>query len=392
MKKNKTPPVSSELKPSEKSEKEEGLADVVACSSSICFIDGVGGRLIYRGYDAVELAAKSTFEEVAYLLWYGRLPGLTEFQAFLDGFTGSATLPVETVMILRMFPNAATPMEVLRTAVSSLGHWDPDSGNTRLDASLRKAQRLTERVPLIVAAHQRLRGGQEPVAPLPNQGIAFNFLYTLQGKEPDPEIVRAFDVALILHADHELNASTFAARVTAATMSDIYSAMTSSIGTLKGPLHGGANVEVMEMLEKIETPQKAEQWVLDKLNAKQKISGFGHRVYRCEDPRVAVLRKYAKTISAKAGDSRLFEITRAVERTMLANSKVFPNVDLYTASLYHAMGIPADLFTPIFAISRTVGWTAHILEQWSNNRLIRPRANYIGSEPVEYVPIATRTR
>jgi citrate synthase len=390
MKKSKSKAVGPSPEQIEK--KEEGLADVVACNSSICLIDGEGGRLIYRGYDALELAKKSTFEEVAYLLWYGRMPGLTEFQAFLDGFTGSMALPVETVMILRMFPKTVTPMEVLRTAVSSLGHWDPDSGNTRLDASLRKAQRLTERVPLIVAAYQRLREGFEPIAPIPNHGIAFNFLYTLQGIEPDPEVVRAFDVALILHADHELNASTFAARVTAGTMSDIYSAVTSAIGTLKGPLHGGANAEVMYMLEEIGEPEQAEKWVRDRLSEKRKIPGFGHRVYRCEDPRVAILRKYAERITDKAGDTRYFEITREVEKAVLANTRVFANVDLYTASLYHAMGLPLDLFTPIFAISRTVGWTAHILEQWSNNRLIRPRAHYVGHSPVKYVPIDSRLR
>ena len=268
---------------------EQGLADVVACNSAICFIDGSGGRLLYRGYDVLDLAAYSTFEEVAYLLWYGRLPGPTEFQVFLDGFIGSMTLPVETFMILRMFPKAATPMEVLRTAVSSLGHWDPDSGNTRLDACLRKAQRLTRRIPLLVAAHQRLREGREPVAPVPGQGVAYNFLYTLHGKVPDPDTVRAFDTALILHADHELNASTFAARVTAATMADIYSSVTSAIGALKGPLHGGANTEVMRMLREIGTPEQAEQWVRDRLAAKEKIPGFGHRVYRCEDPRVGAL-------------------------------------------------------------------------------------------------------
>lgn len=367
-----------------------GLADVVACSSAICFIDGEGGRLVYRGYDVLDLAANSTFEEVAYLLWYGRLPGLTEFQAFLDGFTGSMSLPTETIMILRMFPKAATPMEVLRTAVSSLGHWDPDSGNTRLDACLRKAQRLTERMPLLVAAHQRLRQGLEPVTPIPGQGIAYNFLYALHGQEPDPEIARAFDVALILHADHELNASTFAARVTAATMADMYSSVTSAIGALKGPLHGGANEEVMKMLLVIGAPEKAEGWVLERLAAKAKIPGFGHRVYRCEDPRVAVVRKYAETLCRKTGDSRLFDISKEVERTMLANSKVFPNVDFYTATLYHAMNIPIELFTPIFAISRNVGWTAHILEQWGNNRLIRPRAEYTGPAARQYSSIEDR--
>lgn len=370
---------------------EAGLADVVACDSSICFIDGKGGRLLYRGYDALELAKKSTFEEVAYLLWYGRLPGLTEYQAFLDGFTGFMELPVETIMILRMFPNTATTMEVLRTAVSSLGHWDPDSGNTKLNACLRKAQRLAERIPLLVAAHQRLRQGLEPVIPVSGQGIAYNFLHALHGREPAPETARAFDIALILHADHELNASTFAARVTAATMADIYSSVTSAIGALKGPLHGGANQEVMKMLREIGQPEKAGKWVLARLKNKDKIPGFGHRVYRCEDPRVSVLRKYAKSLAKKMGDSTLFDITSEVERTMLAHSKVFPNVDLYTASLYHAMDIPEELFTPIFAISRNVGWTAHILEQWSNNRLIRPRAEYLGATSLKYVPMEKRT-
>jgi citrate synthase len=374
-----------------KGKHEEGLADVIACNSSICFIDGQLGRLVYRGYDVLDLAAHSTFEEVAYLLWYGRLPGRTEYQAFLDGFTGSMTLPVETVMILRMFPKAATPMEVLRTAVSSLGHWDPDSGNTRLDACLRKAQRLTKRIPLILASHQRLREGMEPIDPVLNQGIAYNFLYTLQGREPDPEIVRALDVSLILHADHELNDSTFAARVTAATMADIYSAVTSAIGALKGPLHGGANTEVMKMLMEIGSADKARQWVLDHLADRKKVPGFGHRVYRCEDPRVAVLRKYTEQITRNAGDADLYEITREVEKTMAEHSKVFPNVDLYTASLYHAMGIPLELFTPIFAMSRVTGWTAHILEQWGNNRLIRPSANYIGSTSLQYIPMDSRT-
>lgn len=391
MKKSKIMPIVSGA-PDREIVKEEGLADVIACNSSICFIDGQAGRLLYRGYDVLDLAKNSTFEEVAYLLWYGRLPGRTEFQAFLDGFTGSMTLPVETVMILRMFPKAATPMEVLRTAVSSLGHWDPDSGNTRLDACLRKAQRLTERISLILASHQRLREGLEPIEPVLHHGIAYNFLYTLQGKEPDPEIVRALDVALILHADHELNASTFAARVTAATMADIYSAVTSAIGALKGPLHGGANTEVMNMLQEIGVVENAEQWVLQRLAAKKKIPGFGHRVYKCEDPRVAVLRKYADIVTRKTGETNLLDITREVERVMAANSKVFPNVDLYSASLYHAMGIPLELFTPIFAMSRVTGWTAHILEQWNNNRLIRPSANYTGPTSLKYLPIDKRTR
>lgn len=389
MKKNRT--VEGTQGEKRKPRKNGGLVDVIACDSTICFIDGKEGRLLYRGYDVVDLARHSTFEEVAYLLWYGRLPGKIEFEAFVDGFIGSMNLPVETVMILRMFPKAATPMEVLRTAISSLGHWDPDSGNTRLDACLRKAQRLTERIPLILAAHQRLREGVEPIAPIPNHGIAYNFLYTLQGNEPDPETVHALDVALILHADHELNASTFAARVTAATMADIYSAVTSAIGTLKGPLHGGANTEVMNMLQEIGTPENAKKWVLSALVDKKKIPGFGHRVYKCEDPRVAILKKYSECISRKTGDMRLFDITAEVARIMASNSKVFANVDLYSASLYQAMGIPLELFTPIFAMSRVTGWTAHILEQWQNNRLIRPSAHYTGPTSQKYLPIKKRT-
>ncbi len=369
-----------------------GLADITICESEICYIDGDEGRLIYRGYDAIELSKQSTFEEVAYLLWYGALPRPTEFKAFLAGFTGSMELPVETVMILRMFPKAATPMEVIRTAVSSLGHWDPDSGNTGLDASLRKAQRLALRIPLLIAAHQRLREGKEPVKPIPGHGIAYNFLYALFGKEPDALTEKAFDAALILHADHELNASTFSARVTASTMADIYSSVTSAIGTLKGPLHGGANMEVMQLLMEIGDPGKARACIEDKLAKKEKIPGFGHRVYRCEDPRVAVLRNYAQILAEKAGDTTYFEITREIEKVVVERTKVFPNVDLYTASLYNAIGLPMELFTPIFAISRTVGWTSHILEQWSNNKLIRPRAEYIGPKSYCYIPIKERAR
>jgi len=367
-----------------------GLEDVVACDSQICFIDGQKGRLLYHGYDVIELAERSRFEEVAYLLWYGRLPGKVEFDAFRDGFAGSIELPTETVMILRMFPHAATPMEVLRTAVSSLGHWDPDSGNTRLDACLRKAQRLTERIPLLVAAHQRLRSGHEPLQPMPGKSIAYNFLYTLHAREPDEEMVRVLDSALILHADHELNASTFAARVTAATMSDMYSSVTSAIGTLKGPLHGGANEEVIKMLREIGDPGKAEAWVLEALSRKEKIPGFGHRVYRTEDPRAAVLKRHAEQLSAQVGDSNWVEIASEVERVMRVNTRVFPNVDYYSGVCYHLMGIPEELFTPVFACSRVVGWTAHILEQWTNNRLIRPRANYTGPDGLHYVPIEER--
>ncbi len=367
-----------------------GLEDVVAGDSSICLVDGERGKLIYYGYDVADLAAHSSFEEVAYLLWYGRLPGRIELDAFLDTFTGSMRLPVETAMILRMFPRSATPMEVLRTAVSSLGHWDPDSGNTALDASLRKATRLTERLPILVTAHQRLRSGLEPLQPKPGRSIAYNFLYTLFGTEPEPAMVTAFDVALILHADHELNASTFAARVVAATMSDMYSGVTAAIGALKGPLHGGANEQAVRIFQEIGDPAKAEAWVLHALETRRKVPGFGHRVYRTYDPRALILKEYARSVSEVAGDTRFYEIACGVEAAMLANSKVFPNVDLWSGICYSAMSIPIELFTPIFAVSRVVGWTAHILEQWSNNRLIRPRAEYIGPTDLEYLPINRR--
>ncbi|MBN1457933.1 MAG: citrate synthase [Armatimonadetes bacterium] len=374
----------------ERSNANPGLRDVIALDSQICYVDGEKGRLVYHGYDVVELAQQSSFEEVAYLLWYGRLPGKVEFDAFLGGFTGSMELPTETVMILRMFPRAATPMEVLRTAVSSMGHWDPDSGNTRLDACLRKAQRLTERIPLLVTSHQRLRSGLEPLAPISGKSIAYNFLYSLHGEHPDPDVVRVLDAALMLHADHELNASTFAARVTAATMSDMYSSVTSAIGALKGPLHGGANEQVMRMLHEIGDPSKAESYVLEALSRKERIPGFGHAVYRTEDPRARVLREHAERLSELSGDTSWFEIAREVERATRENTKVFPNVDFYSGIIYQLMGIPSELFTPLFACSRVVGWTAHILEQWGDNRLIRPRAQYTGPTDLHYVPIDQR--
>ena len=367
-----------------------GLRDVVACDSSITCIDPDKGTLAYRGYDIADLVEHSTFEETAYLLWYGRLPGELEYRAFLDGFTRAIELPMETVMILRLFPRAATPMEVLRTSVSSLGHWDPDSGNTLRDACLRKAIRLTTRLPLLVSSHQRLRDGREPIHPVPGRSIAYNFLYTLTGQEPDALVKRTFDQALIMHVDHELNASTFAARVTAATMADIYSSVTSAIGALKGPLHGGANEQVMRMLTDIGKPQRAEAWVKERLAGKAKISGFGHPVYRTEDPRAAILRGLAEQLSKHVGNDLWYAITREVERVMRESTSVFPNVDLYSASVYHLMGIPTELFTPIFACSRVVGWTAHILEQWENNRIIRPRANYTGPDRIRYVPMRER--
>lgn len=372
-----------------------GLEDVVAGTSSICLVDGIEGRLLYRGYDILDLAEHSSFAEVAFLLWYEHLPTRREFDKFLEEFKSSIELPEQTSMILRLFPRAATPMEVLRTAISSLGHYDPDSGNTSREACLRKAMRLTARIGSIITAHQRLRQGEEPIKPIRGRSIAFNFLYTLFGKEPEPLLERIFDVCLILHADHELNASTFAARVTAATLSDMYSSVVSAIGALKGPLHGGANEQVMRMLLDIGEPSRAESWVRDALARKVKIPGFGHRVYKTEDPRATVLRRHSEALARHTGNPQWYEISRKVEKVMFEyaqreGKKIYPNVDFYSASVYHYMGIPTELFTPIFAMSRISGWTAHILEQWANNRLIRPRAEYTGPARQAYVPIDQR--
>ena len=372
-----------------------GLEDVVAGQSSVCLVDGVEGRLLYRGYDIQDLAENSTFAETAFLLWYEKLPTKKEFDAYLKVCKEATELPYQVNMLLRLFPRTATPMEVLRTAISSLGHYDPDSGNTTHDASLRKAIRLTNRIGSIVTAHERLRNGSEPILPIPGKSVAYNFLYTLFGKEPEPLFEKIFDVCLILHADHEWNASTFAARVTAATMSDMYSSVTSAIGALKGPLHGGANEAVMKMLLEIGDVSKAEAWVGNALKNKVKISGFGHRVYKTEDPRATVLRKYAEQLGKHTGQSKWYEISRVVEKTMFDHmqkegKKIYPNVDFYSASVYHCMGVPQELFTPIFAMSRITGWTAHIMEQWANNRLIRPRAEYTGPLRLSYTPIEKR--
>jgi len=372
-----------------------GLEDVVAGTTSICFLDGREGRLLYRGYDIRELAEYSSFQEVAYLLWYERLPSQSEYAEYLERFRGSIELPEQTSMILRLFPRAATPMEVLRTAVSSLGHYDPDSGNTTHEACLRKAIRLTCRIGSIIAAHERLRQGLEPIHPVPGQSIAYNFFYTLSGTPPDPLFEKILDVALILHADHELNASTFAARVAASTMSDMYSSVTAAIGTLKGPLHGGANEQVMRMLREIGDAENAGKWVRQAFERKMRIPGFGHRVYRTEDPRVDILRTYSRKLADYLNEPKWFGISRAVEQAVgefsgREGKKIYPNVDFYSASVYHYLGLPTQLFTPVFAMSRMAGWTAHIMEQWANNRLIRPRAEYVGPAYRPYVPLQRR--
>ncbi len=369
----------------------EGLEDVVALSSEICFIDGEEGRLVYRGYDIHDLIkGGSTFEEVVYLLWHGELPGKEQLTAFDHALRADRALSPEVLRALHELPKTGNVMEMLRTLVSIAGLYDPDDVDTSYDASVRKASRLVAQVATMVAAIERYRNDQEPLAPNDRLNHAGNFLYMLMGKEPDDYTMRAFEIALILHADHELNASTFSARVTAATLSDIYSAIVSAVGTLKGPLHGGANEQVMLMLQEIGVKAKAEEWIRHALMDKRRIMGFGHRVYHTEDPRATHLRRMSREMGERAGDTSYYEMSEIVERVVKEQKHLNPNVDFYSASTYYMMGIPVHVFTPVFAVSRVSGWTAHVLEQYRNNRLIRPRAEYVGIKKRAYIPLADR--
>ena len=367
-----------------------GLEDVVVSTSEICFIDGDQGRLLYRGYDIHDLVAHATFEETAFLLWHGHLPSRTELEAFQKALVRERRLPPKVMRLLRTFPRKADAMDVMRTAVSAMGLHDVDAHDNSREANLRKAVRIQAQVPTLVAAWARIRKGRAPVAPNPRLGLAANFLYMLSGKKPTPLAGQAMDTALILHADHELNASTFAARVTVATLSDMYSGVVSGIGALKGPLHGGANVGVIRMLLEIGDVDRAEQWIKNALVQKKRIMGFGHRVYHTEDPRATHLRRLSEALAREAGELKWFEMSRIVERVVNAEKGLNANVDFYSASTYYVMGIDPDLYTPIFVASRVSGWTAHILEQQANNRLIRPRAEYTGARQATWVPIAER--
>jgi citrate synthase len=373
-------------------ESKGGLEDVVVSTSDICFIDGREGRLVYRGFDVNDLVEHSSFEEVVYLLWHGGLPSRKDLDAHVKvlSATASRKLPPKLVEMLRALPKKTTPMEVLRTGVSVLSAFDPDGGDNSREATARKAIRLTARMPTLVAAWERIRRGRPLVAPNPKLSLAANFLSMLRGKTPTPLEVKTFDVALILHADHEFNASTFAARVTAATMSDLHSAITSAIGALKGPLHGGANEQVMRMVEQIKTPARADAWIRKALADKARVMGFGHRVYRVEDPRAKHLKRLATELGRQMGDTSYVEILDTVARVVTEDKHIFPNVDLYSGAAYKSMGIATDQFTPIFALSRVAGWAAHVMEQHANNRLIRPRAEYTGPTHATYVPIDRR--
>ena len=369
----------------------KGLQDVVVATSSICYIDGQKGILSYRGMDIHDLAEQSTFEEVCYLLWFGRLPKQTELDEVTAVMGRSRALPKPVVQLLKSFPQDAPPMDILRTAVSALSHYDPDAAANDKPANLRKTYRLTGQIASIVAAADRIRNGQEPVSPDPGLSHAANFVYMLTGNKPDATAERALDVALILHADHEFNASTFAARVTIATLTDIHSAITSAIGTLKGPLHGGANQDVMRILIEIGETERAETYIKEALARKQKISGFGHRVYQTEDPRATHLRRMSRDLSESSGTRKWFETSRVIEEVVKREKNINANVDFYSATVYYNLGIPVDLFTPLFAVSRISGWTAHVLEQLDNNRLIRPRAEYTGPpHPAPYIAMNER--
>jgi citrate synthase len=370
-----------------------GLEDTVATSSAICYLDGDRGVLAYCGYDIHELARHATFEEVCFLLWHRRLPTRAELGDLQSQLAAGRPLPEPVLRLLRSLP-AGNSMDLLRTLTSALGQYDVEAADQSPEANYRKAVRLTAQIGSLVATMGRVAGGGGPIEPDPVLGHAANFLYMLTGQRPGGLETRAFDVALILHADHELNASTFAARVAAATLTDIHSAIVAAIGTLKGPLHGGANADVMRMLLDIGPtagPDKAEEIVRAKLARKEKIPGFGHRVYHTEDPRATHLRQMSRDLGQRTGEPMWFEMSQRIEALVKNEKKLNANVDFYSASTYHALGIDIDLFTPIFAVSRISGWTAHVLEQYSNNRLIRPRAEYIGPEyPQRYVPVEAR--
>ncbi|ULO05864.1 citrate synthase [Paenibacillus sp. 19GGS1-52] len=366
----------------------KGLEGIVATTSSISSI--VDGVLTYRGFDIDDLAENATFEETAYLLWFGKLPTAPELQALQRDLNKFAPIPEQLIAQMKLYPKEANTMAALRSAVSSLALYDAEAEDMSRAANEVKAVKLQAQIPTIVAALARIRKGLEPVAPKESASIAENFLYMLWGKQPDLVSVKALDTALVLHADHELNASTFAGRVTVATLSDIYSGVTSAIGALKGPLHGGANEAVMKMLEEIGSLEAVEPYVRAKLERREKIMGFGHRVYKNGDPRAKHLMKMSLELGTMKNDTTLYDMSVKIEEMITGQKGLKPNVDFYSASVYTQLGIDRELFTPIFAISRASGWTAHILEQYEDNRLIRPRAEYTGLVEQKYNPIDER--
>ena len=370
----------------------KGLEGITAANSSICYIDGDQGVLAYRGIDIHELADQSTFEEVCFLLWFGRLPNSSELNELNLNLARERKLDASIISLLRQAPAHALPMDVLRTIVSALSYYDPEEKVNGHDANLRKAIRITAQIAYVVAAYDRIRKGKPLVEPDRSLSHAGNFLYLLNGEIPSPTAERALDIALILHADHELNASTFAARVVAATLSDMHSAVTAAVGALKGPLHGGANEAVFHILEAIDASgANPADYVKGMLTQKQKVPGFGHRVYHTEDPRATHLRTMSRELGESSGNPKWYEISHKIEEFIVADRKLNANVDFYSASTYRTLGIDVDLFTPVFAVSRVSGWTAHVIEQLNDNRLIRPRADYQGpAYPNRFVPMERR--
>lgn len=373
-----------------------GLEGIVVAQTRLSAINGEKGELIYGGYEIDDLARNATFEEVAYLLWNNQLPTARQLDELQSKLAAERPLNEEMVQLLRSFPPDANPMAALRTAVSALAMYDPEADDNADEANRRKAIRMTARIPTIVAAFDRIRKGNAPVEPRDDLSTAANFLYMLNGEEPDELRARTLDVALVLHAEHGMNASTFSARVTAGTLADIYSAVVSAIGTLKGASHGGANMRVMEMLQDIDrSDMNAADWVHDALERKERVMGFGHRVYKALDPRATVLRELADQIMQGSGDTRWLDLSDEVRAAMATEmeqrgKKIYPNVDFFSASVYTTLGIDTDLFTPIFAMARVTGWTAHLFEQYANNRLIRPKAEYVGPRGLQVKPIEQR--
>lgn len=367
-----------------------GLRGVVAATSSISDVNGEKGELIYQGYNIHDLAAHSTFEEVAFLLWHKRLPTAAELKELSISLSSEYDLPEATIDLLRRIPREANPIDVLRTTISALEFYDPSSRDLSPQTSLKTATKLTAQFPTIIAASHRIRSGLEPIKPDPKLNIATNFLYMLRGEPPGEYEAHVFDVALILHADHELNASTFTARVVAGTLADMYGAITAAIAALSGPLHGGANTNVMKMLLEIDEVENVESYIKQALSEKRKIMGFGHAVYRTEDPRATHLRRLSRQMGETSGNTKWYDISTRIEATMMKEKGLYPNVDFFSASTYYMMGIPLDLYTPIFAMSRITGWTGHVLEQYADNKLIRPRAEFTGPRNMTYVPLAQR--
>lgn len=368
---------------------DKGLEGVVACHTAISSI--VGATLNFRGYTIEDLAQHSTYEEVVFLLWNARLPNEKELNQLKSDFSAEMTLSPEYIKVLKSIPaKDVHPMAWLRTAISLLAHWDPSANENSAPANLKKAVKLTAKIGTLVTAFEQIRNGKEPVAPIKDKSIAWNFLYMLKGQEPDAEIVKSFDVCLILHADHELNCSAFATRVTTSSLSDLYSSIVSAIGALKGPLHGGANEQVMLMLKQIGSTQKAREWIKNALANKEKVMGFGHRVYKNGDPRALILRKMSETLTKKMGQPYWYEMSSLIDDTVQSEKGLLPNVDFYSATVYYSMGIPIDLFTPIFAVSRVSGWIAHAFEQYANNRIYRPRGMWTGKEGLAWTPLKAR--